>query len=135
VNITFQDMVRTQQVTEGLKNGTIPVSQSPRFTSSEMKQLHYEELDRNPIGGTDNEVAKFFWQPPVMNDEHYEMILRHRKGVVSEQLFIKQIGSEWQYAMRVTDPEQNKLLIECRDPLFPVDNEWREELPKCFPKY
>lgn len=131
VGVVFQDMVRTDQVSEQSKAG-LPVA---ALMQSEMTRLHYDELDHNPVGGKDNELAQFSWVPAVMGDEHYDILSKYRNGEVREELYIKKPGTEWQFAMRVTDERDKQLLIECRDPLFPVGGEWKQELPKCFPDY
>jgi len=134
-DISFQDMIRSAQVADLLKSGNVSTNDAATLMQSESTALHYAELDPNPTGANDNEVGQFYWRPPTMDNERYDIVSKHRKGVLHEELYIKKIGNEWQYAVRVTDVGSKDVLIECRDPHFPVDKEWKEELPKCFPNY
>jgi hypothetical protein len=135
VDISFQDMIRSQEIKKALESKTIPQEQLSELAWSDLIHLHYNELGQNTADGLDREVGQFEWRPPAMDNEQYDILSVHRKGTVREQLRIKLIGQQWQYAMRVIDPQTNSVLIKCRDPNFPVDTEWGQNLPVCFPNY
>jgi hypothetical protein len=134
VSVHFQDMDRTDLIRKALQQNP-PSSDIATLLQSDTAEFHYVELDPNTTGGIDNEVAHFFWTPAFLSDEHYDVLLTHRNGTFREKLNIKKIGTQWQYAMRVTDEGSHVILIECRDPKFPTDSEWKRELPKCFPDF
>lgn len=133
-SVHFQDLDRPEAVRKEL-NEKMPLNETERLLQSDFAGFNYAELDPNTTGGNDNEAAQFYWTPGILDDEHYDIVLVHRKGTIREKLNVKRIGAEWQYAMRVTDMGSHKILIECRDPKFPNDSEWKRELSRCFPDY
>lgn len=99
-------------------------------------QRKYLELDPDvEARGLDREVGAFYWKPLVLENEHFEIQIVHREGIIAQELRLKKIKDKWEVATRVRDKNTHKLLIECRDPLFPADNQWPTILPPCFPLY
>src|ERR1035438_7893730 len=91
VDVAFQDMIRSGQVRELLEKGGVSPEQARQLFQSESIRLHYDELRRNTLGGNQNESAQFYWRPPIMSDERYDILFQHRKGTVREELAIKQV--------------------------------------------
>jgi hypothetical protein len=127
VLIGFNDQDREKQDSDSLSNGHGRVQWN--------QSLHYPEIDPITVGKPDAEVGSLYWSPGVINDEHYFIHINHRKEFATEVLQVKKIGNDWSYAMRYTDDRTHKKLIECRDSSFPIDSEWANNLPPCFPKY
>jgi len=92
--------------------------------------LHFPEID--PIEGF--WAKQFLWTPLNPDNENYWVVQTSREGRFVEPLKI--VGKDranWQYAMKVTDELNHKTAIHCRDPKFPISEEFPENLPKYFP--
>jgi hypothetical protein len=100
---------------------------------SDLTRLHYDELDHNTVGRNDNEVAKFYWRPPTISNEHYDIVSTHRKRTVRETVVHQ---TDWDRVAvcdaRFINEENRALLIECRDPHFPGGME--KGTPEMFPE-
>ena len=104
--------------------------------NSNLYRANYPELDPNfETGGHDREETRFPWKPLYLDDEHFEVLIIHRDGATVQDLRLKRSGGKWAIATRVSDKKTKRVLIECRDPLFPPAKEWALTLPACFPLY
>jgi hypothetical protein len=136
VKISFRDLIRAHEIAQLLRSGAIPQSQLSEVVQSDALEMHYPALARNTTGGNDNEDDHFFWKPPNLPDESYEIVATDGNTItVRELIAIKNTENGWQYAIRVTNEKNHRPLIECRDPRFPADNGWGANLPRCFPDY
>ncbi len=92
--------------------------------------IRHPEVDSN-LG-----AAKYWlWTPLQPEHEHFTAFISYRGGHLEQNLRIEKIGKNWAYATRVAEVETKRILIECRDPAFPPDQEWDAGLPKCFPDF
>jgi hypothetical protein len=135
VDVIFQDQVMVERASRELQRNDLSLDQRSKLVQLGRNTFHYPELDPNANGGTDNEVDKFFWRPLAMGDERYEMLITYRAGAVRETMRIKNIGDKWVYAVHVANEASKRNLINCKDEKFPEDDEFKEGLPTCFPKY
>jgi hypothetical protein len=95
-------------------------------------QVHYPELDNDPIDGKDAERASLNWKPLVMENENLEFLIKHREGAVREALAIRKVDDTWAYKMTVTDEKTKLTLIDCMDNRYPASV---SGLKPCFPNY
>jgi uncharacterized membrane protein len=123
--LTFQDMNRLEAF-----------KRDPRrldLITSDLFRTMYPELDPDvETGGKDRDQEHFYWKPLVLDNQHYDIQIVHREGIVVEELRLRKIGDKWQYAMHVKDKATKQTLIHCRDPLFPASEQWPATLPVCF---
>jgi hypothetical protein len=90
----------------------------------------FAEIDPGNIG-----LAKYFtWKPTVADHEHYDILISSRNGHIQQTLRLERIAEHWRVATRVTDIDHKRVLLECKDAGFPVDQEWATLSP-CFPDY
>lgn len=125
VELIFQDIDRVEAFRRDPKRIDLMTGDIFRTT--------YPELDPDvETGGKDRDQEHFYWKPLVLDDEHYEIQIVHRQGIVVEELRLRKIDNKWQYAMHVKDKATKQTLIYCRDPLFRSSEQWPATLPVCF---
>jgi len=104
------------------------------FIDKDSKQdivVKQPEIDPGNLG-----LAKYFrWTPSSPDHEHYEVSITSRSGNLLQNLRVERMANQWAYATRVTDLRTKRILLECRDAIFPVDNEFGPQLPVCFPDF
>jgi hypothetical protein len=137
VNGEFIDAARAALVAKILQQNAVSPANAGSLIDSERKDLHYDVLNPNTVGGLDSEDGMFYWTPgsDILFDERYEIVFGHTKGSVREHLYIKKIQNDWKYAMYLNDEKTAITLIKCRDDGFTVDGDWWRGAPKCLPSF
>jgi hypothetical protein len=79
------------------------------FSSPEMDKI---------IGFGD--LMGLMWHPQTPGNEHYNLASTHRRGMTVEDLWIEKEKGGWYYAMQITEVVAGKVVLECKDPDFPL---------------
>jgi hypothetical protein len=102
---------------------------SPEDIVQTSRSIHFDEIDPGLGTGT---ARRFVWRPLDHDHEHFAIRTGHRNGTIDEILWIERVGGKWQYALKVSDPINDIVLLECMDPDFPHDRDVRM-LDPCSP--
>jgi hypothetical protein len=91
------------------------------------------EADPDPKSN-DVAVDMVVWAP-LSDEQEYSFSATYREGKTTYETQEVLKMHKRSYALRVTDYESQRVLIECKDAEFPESADFGKHLPPCFPHY
>lgn len=126
VQILFTDKDRASAI-----SNSHPQVVTPEDIGSYTRLLKYDQVCPNGHGQIF--ALQFQWTPLNLDHEHYSMeITDSSHGGIHEELQVERVNGKWFWATQITDSENKRTLLACKDPGFP----YGEKSPvACFPKF
>ncbi|MGH9757729.1 MAG: hypothetical protein ACRD4M_08325 [Candidatus Acidiferrales bacterium] len=107
-----------------------PQGLAPQDIESYQKILTYPEVD--PDGRGQIFALQFIWTPLVLDHEHYTFeITDSEHWNIHQEVEVERVRGKWFWATQITDSENRRQLLNCRDVGFPYGS--GTPIP-CFPK-